>query len=179
MDVRDATRLIAPAITRGERWAELGAGSGTFTAAIAALVGLQGHVYAIERDGRAIASLEQVARRARNDERSPITVIRADFTLPLDLPALDGALFANSLHYVPDAEQPALLARTGRSLAEGGALVVVEYDDRPRSRWVPFPISLSRLAALAAEAGLGAPEVIGRQKSAFGGTMYAARMRQR
>jgi hypothetical protein len=57
-----------------------------------------------------------------------------------------------------------------------GALVIVEYDSRPPSRWVPYPVSLARLTDLARLAQLAAPEQIGRQRSMFGGSMYAARV---
>ena len=61
---------------------------------------------------------------------------------------------------------------------EEGVLLVVEYDNRPRSRWVPFPISFDRLVGVARDARLAAPERIGRRDSAFGGTMYAALLRR-
>ena len=53
MNVRDAVQLIAPAVPAGGRWADLGAGRGTFTAALARLLGPGGTVYAIERDATA------------------------------------------------------------------------------------------------------------------------------
>lgn len=176
MNSRDATRLIAPAVVRGDRWADLGAGSGTFTEALARLLGPDGAVYAVERDGLALPALEQLAERMRRDEHAPITVTRGDFTSPLALPPLAGVLLANSLHYVPDDDQSALLERLGRDLDPGGVLLVVEYDNRPRSRWVPYPVSLTRLGRLTRESSLPAPELIGRRGSLFGGTMYAARI---
>jgi hypothetical protein len=57
--------------------------------------------------------------------------------------------------------------------------VIVEYDNRPASRWVPFPVSMTRLTDLARLARLGAPEQIGRRRSMFGGSMYAARLSSR
>ncbi|HEV8233818.1 MAG TPA: hypothetical protein VGP84_04435, partial [Gemmatimonadaceae bacterium] len=101
---------------------------------------------------------------------------RGDFTKPLELPPLDGALLANSLHFVDAVAQADVLRRVANGIASGGAIVVVEYDNRPPSRWVPFPVSLDRLAGLTAEAQLGVPEAIGRYRSIFGGSMYAARI---
>jgi len=176
MDARDAIRLIATGVS-GRVWADLGAGRGTFTIALATLLGPAGHVYAVERDGAAVDALARLARRRDHDERALIEVIRADFaTMPLALEDVDGILMANSLHYVRDEAQAPLLARLARGLGEGGVLLVVEYDNRPRSRWVPFPIALSRLAEVAQHARLAAPRLIGRRDSAFGGTMYAALM---
>jgi len=104
--------------------------------------------------------------------------VRSDFaTTPLMLEDVDGILMANSLHYVPDDDQSPLLARLADTLSEHGMLLVVEYDNRPRSRWVPYPIAFERLADVAHHAGLNSPELIGRRESAFGGTMYAALIR--
>ena len=177
MDARDAARLIAPGVS-GRVWTDLGAGRGTFTMALAALLGPPGRVYAVERDASALEALEKLAGRRARDERALIEVIRGDFaTAQLALDDIDGILMANSLHYVPDADQAPLLARLADGVREHGVLLVVEYDNRPRSRWVPFPIAFDRLADLASEAGLAAPELIGRRESAFGGTMYAALLR--
>ena len=178
MDVRDASRLIAPGVS-GRVWADLGAGRGTFTMALATLLGTAGQVYALERDAGAIDALERMAKRRDRDERARIEVVRGDFTTtPLPLPDCDGILMANSLHYVPDAEQAPLLGRLATTLGEHGVLLVVEYDNRPRSRWVPFPVSFDRLAAVARDAALSAPALVGRRGSAFGGTMYAALLRR-
>ena len=179
MDARDAARLIAPGVS-GRAWADLGAGRGTFTLALAVLLGSSGHVYAVERDAAAVEALERLARRRDRDERALIEVVRGDFaTKELPLKDLDGLLMANSLHYVAEDDQAPLVARVGEGLREQGVLLVVEYDNRPRSRWVPFPISFDRLASVAREARLSTPKLIGRRDSAFGGTMYAALLRQR
>jgi len=175
MDASDAARLIAPAVAPGDVWADLGAGSGTFTMALARLVGHEGRVYAVERDARAVGALVVLAQGESSDS-GPLTVIHGDFTEPLDLPRLDGVLLANALHFVPDGEQWPLLARLAASLNADGAIVIVEYDNRPRSRWVPFPVSLARLDNLARQAGLAAPVLVGRRGSDYGGTMYAARL---
>ena len=175
MDSRDAARLIAPAVRIGETWADLGAGTGTFTVALARLSGPTGRIFAVELEPSAVGALRTVARE-NVPERAAIIVLRADFTGPFELPPLDGVLLANALHFVDSEEQASLLRRVADRLVENGALVLVEYDNRPPSRWVPFPISLARLADLARVAKLGAPEQIGRQRSTFGGSMYAARL---
>ena len=174
MDAREAARLIGPAVRAGGTWADLGAGRGTFTAALCELLGARGEVYAVERDHALIASLERIARRLTGSGRAPVIVVEADFTKELDLPPLNGILLANALHFVPDGDQATLLRRLGGKLVEGGHIVVVEYDDRPPSRWVPYPASFVRLGELARNAQLGQLMEIGRTGSAFGGTMYAA-----
>jgi SAM-dependent methyltransferase len=160
-------------------WADLGAGRGIFTMALATLLGPAGRVYAVERDAGAVEALEKLAQRRDRDERALIEVIRTDFTTArLALDDTDGVLMANSLHYVPDDEQVPLLGQLAAGLRTHGVLLIVEYDNRPRSRWVPFPVAFERLATVASDAGLSAPTLIGRRESAFGGTMYAALLRQ-
>jgi SAM-dependent methyltransferase len=99
---------------------------------------------------------------------------QADFTRPLDLPALDGLLLANSLHFIRD--QQAALALIAGYLRPGGCLLLVEYDLRAPLPWVPFPVPLARLELLAAEAGFEKPTEIGRRISRSSNVaMFAAR----
>ena len=103
--------------------------------------------------------------------------VRADFTRPFELPELgnaklDGMLLANALHFVRDAE--AVLARLAQRLRPGGRIVLVEYDRRAASRWVPYPIPASKLSELAASAGFSAPIFTATRPSAFGGDLYVA-----
>lgn len=173
MHHRDAVALISAAVpSEGRTWADLGAGSGTFTLALVELVGEGGRVHAVERDAARLAAL----RRAAGASTGAIVVHEGDFTESLDLPPLDGALLANALHYVPTHVQAAMLARIGALLAPGGRIVVVEYEDRGPNPWVPYPIPLARLRDLAREAGLGPPALAGSRRSRFGGAMYAAWM---
>jgi SAM-dependent methyltransferase len=178
MDAADAARLIAPAVHRGEKRADLGAGTGTFTIALARLVGPTGAVYAVEREPSAAEALRAMARE-NDPERARMVVLTADFTERLELPSLDGVLLANALHFVDGDVQAEVLHGIAGRLGPGGAVVIVEYDNRPASRWVPFPVSMTRLTDLARLARLGAPEQIGRRRSMFGGSMYAARLSSR
>ena len=173
MDVEDAARLVAPAVERGRTWADLGAGGGTFTQALSSLLGPSGRVCAVERDGALVRQLQTLASR-RDPSLAPIEVIHADFTTPLTLPPLDGALLANALHFVPAGEQVRVLRDVASQLAEGGVLLIIEYEDRPASRWVPYPIPASRLRSIARDASLGDVRNIGSRPSEYGGSMYAA-----
>lgn len=172
MNDRDALALLRAAIPAadGEAWADLGAGGGVFTRALAALVGASGHVYAVDTDGRAVRSLRAWASEARGGPA--VTVLQADVTGSLGLPPLDGVLLANMLHFVRDAE--AVLPRISAGLRPGGRLVLIEYEGRRPSPWVPYPVPAARLRELAAAAGLTPPQVVATRPSAFGGEMYVA-----
>ena len=170
----DAVGLLAMAIPgRGGTWADLGAGEGVFTRALAELLGPDSRIYAVDRDARAIAALGRWAKR----DAPNVIPVQGDFTGPFELPglgraALDGLLLANSLHYV--REPGPLLARLASRLSHGGRVVLVEYDRRGSNPWVPFPIPATRLPELAASAGLSMPTIVARRPSNYGGDLYVA-----
>jgi ubiquinone/menaquinone biosynthesis C-methylase UbiE len=174
MDTRDAVALLAGAVPRqAGTWADLGAGGGTFTRALVELLGPEARIYAVDRDARLVAALKRWAQR----DAPNVIAVAADFTRPFDLPGLpapqlDGLLLANALHFVGEGE--AVLRRLAKWVRPGGRVVVIEYDRRAASRWVPYPIPPVRLAKMAAAAGLAAPTITATRPSAFGGTLYAA-----
>jgi SAM-dependent methyltransferase len=170
VNTAEAVSLIEVAIPRGTAtWADIGAGDGTFTRALAKLLGSDARIYAVDRDARALASLRRWATR----ERADVMPVEADFTRPLELPELlDGLLVANALHFVRDAD--VVLARLAALVRPGGRIVIVEYDRRAASRWVPYPIPSDRLPTLAAAAGLSTPAIAATRPSAFGGILYVA-----
>ena len=170
MNVADAAALIAPAVPRAApdgveaTWADLGAGGGTFTRALLQLLGPRAHVYALDRDASSVRALSRIAG---------VTATRADFTDAIELPPLDGVLLANALHFVAAREQADVLARVARHVRPGGRIVLVEYENRAPSRWVPYPVTFARFRELARDARLGAPTRAGERDSAFGGEMWA------
>ena len=172
MNESDAIDLLRPAVaaTPDARWADLGAGTGTFTRALAAILGPDAHLYAVDADARALRSIGAWAERT--PDAPAVRILPGDFTRRLPLPVLDGVVTANALHFVRD--QPAAVALAASYLRPGGRLVVIEYQDRPASRWVPHPVSSARFAELAADAGLSPPRVVAKRPSALGGEMYAA-----
>ena len=173
MNRRDAATLIEQGVGgRGGVWADLGAGSGTFTRALIDVLGQGITVYAMDRELAAVAALRELARASH----ARIVAVQDDFTTDAalaDLPELlDGILLANALHFVRDAG--AVLARWTRRLRRGGRVVLVEYDRRGANRWVPYPIPISNLPVLAREAGLASFTVTATRPSRYQGTMYAA-----
>jgi len=172
-----AIALIGAAVTDvGGTWADLGAGSGTFTLALASLLGPTGVVYAVDRDASALRALSRASARASGS--APVRTIVGDFTEPVELPPLDGVVLANALHFVPYADQPRVLGEIATRVERRGPIVVVEYERRTANPYVPFPISFDALGALAAACGLEAPRLLATQPSRFRGSIYSAIVRR-
>src|SRR5882672_12724690 len=150
MDHGDHVALIREGILgSGPTWADLGSGTGAFTLALADLLGPSGSIHTIDRDRRAVEVQLRALREAFPSV--PVTPLIADFTKPLKLPALDGVVMANSLHF--ERDKLAVLGLVRGYLRRGGRLVLIEYDADRGNPWVPFPLSFPTWAALAAEAG--------------------------
>ena len=168
MQTADAVALIRDAVVgAGGHWADLGAGRGTFTRARVELLGADGHVIAVDHDAGSVAELRALAKTATN-----VSVVEGDFTKEIDLPPLDGMLLANALHFVKDAG--GVLARLAGRLKPDGRGVIVEYDRRAASRWVPYPISIADLPKLAAAAKLSRFTVTDSRPSNYEGVIYTA-----
>ena len=173
VDHADHVGLIRAAVEPGGTWADIGAGQGAFTLALADLLGSGGRLVAVDRDARVLRANADAV-----DARFPAldyTTLRADLTGSLDLPELDGLVAANSLHYVPRDRQVAVITALAAHLRAGGRFVVVEYDADRGNPWVPHPISFARLGAHVRGAGFAEPELIHRVPSRFLGAIYGAR----
>ena len=174
LETAEAITLIGKAVPQGPAtWADFGAGDGTFTRALWELLGPGSRIYAVDRDPDVLAPLTRWAEAARAE----VIPVVADFTGRLVLPGLeerglDGILLANALHFVAEGER--VLRRLVALIRPGGRFILVEYDRRRASRWVPFPVPPGRFFQLALSAGLSAPGVVSTRPSAFGGTLYAA-----
>jgi SAM-dependent methyltransferase len=171
MEIHDAIELLRDAVgsSRGV-WADLGAGTGTFTQALAALLADGSTIYAVDDDASAVRALAALppARGVR------VVAMKADFTRPLpqaiaETP-LDGILLANALHFVRDGE--AVLERLVAGVRPGGRVVLVEYDRRAGSRWVPYPIPAARWPEWAVAAGLTGARITATRPSEYQGILY-------
>ena len=172
MDHADHVALLRAAVGPGETWADIGAGTGAFTLALAELLGPSGRIVAVDRDGGALTqNVKAVTARFPDLEIQPLV---ADFTGPLDLPKLDGLVAANSLHFVPQARQVEVIRALATRLRPGGSFVVVEYDADRGNPWVPHPFSRASWERLAVAAGLADVQPLGRVPSRFLGAIYSA-----
>jgi ubiquinone/menaquinone biosynthesis C-methylase UbiE len=164
----DLVGLIEGGVTeKGGHWADLGAGQGAFTLALADLLGPGGHIVAVDRDAGALRNLAR--------DRIPGLEVEtrvADFTRPLELSRLDGVVMANSLHFVRDKE-PVLEAVRGM-LRPGGRLIVVEYGTDRGNPWVPHPFTFERWERMAAQAGFEKTRLLRTIPSRHLGSMYSA-----
>ena len=162
MDHAELVALIEDGVPGpGGSWADLGAGEGAFTLALADLIGPDAHIVAVDKDARALRAIGH-----------GIETRVADFTKALDLRDLDGVVMANSLHYVRDP-QPVL--RSVRSmLRPGGRLIIVEYGADRGNAWVPYPFTYAKWETIAARAGLKNTRLLKTIPSRWLGSMYSA-----
>jgi ubiquinone/menaquinone biosynthesis C-methylase UbiE len=172
MEIQEAVDLLRDAVGESSGvWADLGAGTGTFTLALAELLAAGSTIYAVDRDESAVRALGEL--RALGGIR--VVPVGGDFTRPLELPGLgraplDGILLANALHFVRDAT--GVLTQLARTVRAGGRVVVVEYDQRRASPWVPHPISAARWPSLAAASGLIDATITATRPSMYSGILY-------
>jgi ubiquinone/menaquinone biosynthesis C-methylase UbiE len=153
-------------------WADLGAGAGAFTLALAELIGGSGSIYAIDNDANALRENERTMRA-----RFPTATVHyrvADFTRSLrdSVPPLDGIVMANALHFLRDKDGMVQLMR--RYLKSDGRLILVEYNVDQGNLWVPHPLSYTTWEALARRHGFRETQLLATQPSRFLGQMYAA-----
>ncbi len=152
----DAKCLSHP---QAEAWADLGAGDGLFTMALASLLTPGSSITAVDKK---VVLLRQITI----DPRIELTTIAADFVKD-DLPLgnLDGILMANGLHFVKD--KPVFLQKLRGYLRSGAHMIIVEYDTSQANRWVPYPLTVFGYRSLFADSGFTFWEVIAQTKSRY------------
>ncbi len=170
MNHTDHVNLLRPAsLPAGGTWADFGAGSGAFTLALRELVGPTAKIYAVDKDRGALSRLESAHRFTSSEH---LILINQDFTRPLDLPALDGIVMANSLHYFKEKEK--VLRHVRGFLKPNGALLLVEYNVDSGNLWVPYPLSFETYRSLAPRAGFSEPRLLATVPSSFLREFYSA-----
>lgn len=171
MDHNDHLDLIHKGVdTPRGIWADFGSGRGAFTLALADLMEEGGILYSIDhKQGK----LEDQKRRmqARFPHRE-VRYLAADYRMPLTLPALDGILIANALHF--QDEKGPVLDLFHAYLKPGGTFILVEYNADRGNRWVPHPMSYPSWEQLSQEHGFANTHLLATKPSRFLGEIYAA-----
>ncbi|ACU63291.1 class I SAM-dependent methyltransferase [Chitinophaga pinensis] len=171
MKLQEAIQLIQHkdlSVDTPVTWADLGCGSGTFTAALAHYLPAGSTIYAVDK----AMSPDLHIPAPSVVEVSPYQLDFVKHELPFA--SLNGIIMANALHYVKD--QAAFVRKLQKALRPDGILVMVEYDtDTPVPVWVPYPLSFTRLKKLFSAAGYGHIEKIGERPSIYGrANLYAS-----
>jgi ubiquinone/menaquinone biosynthesis C-methylase UbiE len=151
-------------------WADLGAGSGAFTLALADLIDEHGRIIAVDKDPRALD--DNARHMASRFPMVPVEYHAADFTRDLELAPLDGIVMANSLHF--HRHKGAILDRVYSMLKTGGRLILVEYNVDRGNPWVPHPLSFETWRNLAAKHGFTETRLLYRRSSSFLHEIYSA-----
>lgn len=171
MNHSDLVDLLRGGVTtKGGHWADLGAGEGAFTLALADLLGPGAHITAVDRDSGAVRGL--AAEIGKRFPATRIEVVVADFTRQLPIADLDGVVMANSLHFVRD--KGPVLERVRSMLRKGGSLILVEYGADRGNPWVPHPTSYPRWKELAAQMGFENTRMLHSVPSRYLGSIYSA-----
>lgn len=113
--------FAAMKISAGSRVADIGAGSGFFTARLARAVGPRGRVFAADINPNMVRELRERVAREKLANVEVIAATDADPRLPA---SLDAVLIVNAYHEMD--EHQAILDAIRRSLKLDGRLVIVE-----------------------------------------------------
>jgi ubiquinone/menaquinone biosynthesis C-methylase UbiE len=129
--------MAALGLKKGERVADIGAGSGYFTIPVARAVGPEGAVWALDIEPFMVDYVEKRAREAGLKNVKPVLVQKDDPALPPG--GVDTILMVDTYHYVRNRAEYAKKLRAG--LAPGGRVVIIDYipktwEERP---WGPLP----------------------------------------
>ncbi len=171
MDHADHTNLLRAGIAdAGPVWADLGAGRGAFTLALADLLGATGEIHAVDQDADALR--ENARTMFARFPKLSVTYQTKDFTRPLELPLLDGIVMANSLHFQKGQATVVRLLR--EYLRPSGRFLIVEYNIDRGNFAVPHPVPYPNWRKLARDAGFEHTELIARRPSRFLREIYSA-----
>jgi ubiquinone/menaquinone biosynthesis C-methylase UbiE len=146
-------------VRQGTHVADLGAGDGTFSVALALRVGAPGKVYATELDDERLDDIRRAVRRAKLPN---VTVIEAAVS-STNLPdACCDALFSRAVyHHLTDPA--AINADIHRALRPGGRLLVIDFEPGGIMNWIGRPETADR------HGGHGTPkETVVREVTAAG-----------
>lgn len=119
-----ARRLLAwLALQPGARVLDAGSGPGALVPLLRQAAGTGGHVLALERDGRFVATLQA---RIQREGWTDVEVQQGDIQTAQMPELFDGIVLRWVLSFPPDPEQ--LVARLAHWLKPGGRLLVIDYN---------------------------------------------------
>jgi predicted methyltransferase len=132
--------LKALALEPGEAVADIGAGSGYFTARLARAVGETGRVYAVDVSPEMVRHLN---RRLRDAGVRNVSSVLADPDDPL-LPdaSVDRVVIVDTWHHIED--QPRYLGLLKRALRPGGQVVHIDFQKRDLPVGPPAGMKIAR-----------------------------------
>ncbi|NIM00648.1 MAG: methyltransferase domain-containing protein, partial [Acidobacteria bacterium] len=122
MDVLRATRIAA-----GDRVADVGAGTGLYTRLFAEAVGKSGWVHAVEISPAFLQHIQRTHVEAGLDNVTAVLGRVDSIGLPPE--SVDLVFLCDTYHHL-EAVEP-MLASIRRALAEGGRLVVIDFERIP------------------------------------------------
>ena len=130
---RPAEVMDALGVKPGQRVADIGSGYGYFTFRLAARVGAEGKVYAVDIDQEAINKVRQRKEREKLEQVEPILGESDDPRLPNDL---DAVLIVDTYHEFREYDRT--VQAVFRALKPGGRLVIIDGEGpsgRPRTEY--------------------------------------------
>ncbi|HTE32752.1 MAG TPA: class I SAM-dependent methyltransferase [Chryseolinea sp.] len=170
MEHSTAVRLIKDGVVNTpspQVWAEFGAGTGTFTLALAELLPVQSTIYAVDKNESAVDSIRL------KTPNITLKKIHGDFARTVAVPRLNGLLMANALHFISD--KLPFISHLQGYLQTDGRIIFVEYERKIANPWVPYPITFHDLSELIKQSGFKSIARIGEAPSRFSnGSMYSA-----
>jgi len=140
VDSKELSRLVEILdVDPGETFADVGAGDGRYSVALARTVGESGRIYATEVDP---SDLQTIEERVRRENLRNVEVVRGtQETTGLSEASCDGILLRRVYHHF---QKPAAMrASMRRALKDGGLLLIIDFGTR-RSWSRPEGVPASR-----------------------------------
>ena len=125
--------MDALAVQPGHRVADIGCGYGYFTFRLAARVGVEGKVYAVDIDPEALDKVRRRKEREKLAQVEPVLGASNDPHLP---DGLDAVLIVDTYHEFRDYDET--MRAVSRALKPGGRLVIIDGEGpagRPRTEY--------------------------------------------
>jgi len=119
--------VAALGLQRGQRVADLGAGTGYFSRLLSSAVGADGTVFAVEVEPNLVAHLRARADREGTRNVVPVLASADDPRLPAGL--LDVVLIVDTYHHLDD--RIAYLRNLRRVLRASGRVAIIDWHKRP------------------------------------------------